>query len=129
MHFSTGKTLRKMGNFKPLKEKAYLGIQEKVPVWVKSGSNKVLGSDLTQTAGGLIWTMLEGYLIKITVFGTFTLQKRLFLWSEYRDSNPRPLGPEPSAIPNFAIPRLRKYYIDYFVVCQVYGSKMLHMHH
>ena len=27
------------------------------------------------------------------------------LWSEYRDSNPRPLGPEPSAIPNFAIPR------------------------
>ena len=28
-----------------------------------------------------------------------------FFWSEYRDSNPRPLGPEPSAIPNFAIPR------------------------
>ena len=27
------------------------------------------------------------------------------VWSEYRDSNPRPLGPEPSAIPNFAIPR------------------------
>ena len=26
-------------------------------------------------------------------------------WSEYRDSNPRPLGPEPSAIPSFAIPR------------------------
>ena len=23
-----------------------------------------------------------------------------FFWSEYRDSNPRPLGPEPSAIPN-----------------------------
>ena len=22
------------------------------------------------------------------------------IWSEYRDSNPRPLGPEPSAIPN-----------------------------
>ncbi len=26
-------------------------------------------------------------------------------WSECRDSNPRPLGPEPSAIPNFATPR------------------------
>ena len=26
-------------------------------------------------------------------------------WSECRESNPRPLGPEPSAIPNFATPR------------------------
>ena len=30
---------------------------------------------------------------------------RLFIWSEWRDSNPWPLGPEPSAIPNFATPR------------------------
>ena len=29
----------------------------------------------------------------------------LHFWSECRDSNPRPLGPEPSAIPNFATPR------------------------
>ena len=28
-----------------------------------------------------------------------------FSWSECRDSNSRPLGPEPSAIPNFATPR------------------------
>ena len=27
------------------------------------------------------------------------------MWSEWRDSNPRPLGPEPSAIPSFATPR------------------------
>ena len=27
------------------------------------------------------------------------------IWSEWRDLNPRPLGPEPSAIPNFATPR------------------------
>ena len=27
------------------------------------------------------------------------------IWSECRDLNPRPLGPEPSAIPNFATPR------------------------
>ena len=67
-----------MENYEPLKEEAYLGIQEKVPVWVKSGSNTVLGSDLTQTAGGFIWARLAGYSIKITVFGTFTLQKRLF---------------------------------------------------
>ena len=76
------------------KKEAYLEIRERVPVWVKSGSNTVLGSDLTQTAGGLIWTRLAGYSIKITVFGTFMLQKRLFLWSEYRNSNPRPLGPK-----------------------------------
>ena len=28
-----------------------------------------------------------------------------FEWSEWRDSNPRPHGPEPCAIPNFATPR------------------------
>ena len=33
-----------------------------------------------------------------------------FLWSECRDSNPRPLGPEPSAIPSFATPRRPSYY-------------------
>ena len=32
-------------------------------------------------------------------------QAALLLWSEWRDSNPRPLGPEPSAIPSFATPR------------------------
>ena len=41
-----------------------------------------------------------------------------FLWSEYRDSNPRPLGPEPSAIPNFAIPRNPIYYNENFSICQ-----------
>ena len=39
-------------------------------------------------------------------------------WSEYRDSNPRPLGPEPSAIPNFAIPRKRIYYNEKSIPCQ-----------
>ena len=28
-----------------------------------------------------------------------------YLWSERLDLNQRPLGPEPSAIPNFATPR------------------------
>ena len=51
---------------------------EEFPVWVKSGSNTVLGSDLTQTAGEFIWVKVEAYSIKITVFGTFALQKRLF---------------------------------------------------
>ena len=76
---STGKTLRKTGNFEPLKEEAYLEIQERVPVWVKSGSNAVLGSDLSQTASRFIWVMLEAYSIKTAVFGTFTIQKRLLL--------------------------------------------------
>ena len=79
MRKSTGNILRKTGNFEPLKEEAYLEIQEKVPVWVKSGSNKALGSDLPRTAGGFILVRLEDYSIKITVFGTFTIQKRLFL--------------------------------------------------
>ena len=30
-----------------------------------------------------------------------------FFWSRRRDLNPRPLGPEPSALPNCATPRLR----------------------
>ena len=54
-------------------------IQETVPVWVKSGSNTVSGSDLTQTAGEFIWVKVEAYSIKITVFGTFMLRKRLLL--------------------------------------------------
>ena len=41
-----------------------------------------------------------------------------FFWSEYRDSNPRPLGPEPSAIPNFAIPRNPIYYNGKIRFCQ-----------
>ena len=75
----TGKTLWKTGNFESLKEDVYLEIQEKVPVRVQSGSNTVLGSDLTQTAGGFILVRLEDYSIKITVFRTFTFQKRLLL--------------------------------------------------
>ena len=39
-------------------------------------------------------------------------------WSECRDSNPRPLGPEPSAIPNFATPRQLEYYRGFAAVCQ-----------
>ena len=36
-----------------------------------------------------------------------TCKSRIFgaFWSECRDLNPRPLGPEPSAIPSFATPR------------------------
>ena len=30
---------------------------------------------------------------------SFTRRWKSFLWSEWRDSNPRPLGPEPSALP------------------------------
>ena len=40
------------------------------------------------------------------------------IWSECRDLNPRPLGPEPSAIPNFATPRKLGYYSADFGVCQ-----------
>ena len=35
-------------------------------------------------------------------------------WSECRDSNPGPLGPEPSAIPNFATPRNPSHYNGLF---------------
>ena len=41
--------------------------------------------------------------------GRIKLKKRLqckrFSWSEWGDSNTRPLGPEPSALPNWATPR------------------------
>ena len=39
------------------------------------------------------------------------LMNSLHFWSEWRDLNPRPLGPEPSAIPNFATPGYFKDYI------------------
>ena len=35
-----------------------------------------------------------------------TIQSPRRRWSEWRDLNPRPHGPEPCAIPNFATPRL-----------------------
>ena len=60
------------------KKTRVLDFTENLPVWVKSGSNKVLGTALTQTAGGFIWVSLEPYSIKTAVFATFTLQKRLF---------------------------------------------------
>jgi hypothetical protein len=52
---STGKTFGKRGNSEPQKENPHFGFHENLPVWVKSGSNKVLGTALTQTAGGFIW--------------------------------------------------------------------------
>ena len=118
----------KKGKFRTSERKTDIWISRNISrlgqIWVKNGCWEIL----TQTAGEFIWVNLEGYSIKITVFGTFAFQKRLFLWSEYRDSNPRPLGPEPSAIPNFAIPRLPKYYIGKFTVCQVYAGEMLILH-
>ena len=44
-------------------------------------------------------------------------------WSECRDLNPRPLGPEPSAIPNFATPRKLLYYKQKNAGCQALNSK------
>ena len=45
------------------------------------------------------------------------------IWSECRDLNPRPLGPEPSAIPNFATPRRLLYYKQKNAGCQALNSK------
>ena len=45
------------------------------------------------------------------------------IWSECRDLNPRPLGPEPSAIPNFATPRKLLYYKQKNAGCQALNSK------
>ena len=57
----------------------------------------------------------------------------LSIWSEWRDSNPRPLGPEPSAIPNFATPRncpviinanlkkVKNFFAD-LRICQLYNE-------
>ena len=50
------------------------------------------------------------------------------IWSECRDSNPRPLGPEPSAIPNFATPRQLEYYRGFAAVCQGLCMKFSRAH-
>ena len=72
-----GKTLGERENSEHQK-KPLFGFSENSPVWVKSGSNEVLGAVLTQTAGESIWVRSELYSIKTAVFATYTLQKRLF---------------------------------------------------
>lgn len=59
-----GKILRKTEKSEPRKENPHFGFHEKSPVWVKSGSNAVLGMFLTQIAGGFIWAGLIAYSIK-----------------------------------------------------------------
>ena len=41
-------------------------------------------------------------------------------WSEWRDSNPRPLGPEPSALPNCATPR--NYFFSPVIIANLFSS-------
>ena len=41
-------------------------------------------------------------------------------WSEWRESNPRPLGPEPSALPTALHPDTANYYTEYETECQGY---------
>ena len=40
-----------------------------------------------------------------TRFDTHCIKTGVQLWSKWRDSNPRPFGPEPNALPNCATPR------------------------
>ena len=37
----------------------------------------------------------------------FRIKTIVLLWSKWRDSNPRPFGPEPNALPSCATPRYR----------------------
>ena len=79
MPLGTGKKLSpKRENSEHQIEKPLFGFYENLPVWVKSGSEAVLGTVETQTGGGFIWVRLESCSIKTAVFATFTLQKRLF---------------------------------------------------
>ena len=48
------------------------------------------------------------------------LHRILDFWSRRRDLNPRPLGPEPSALPNCATPRRLLYYIKRRSVLQAF---------
>lgn len=43
--------------------------------------------------------------IKDAIIDTLCINDCVLIWSEWRDSNPRPLGPEPSTLPNCATPR------------------------
>ena len=63
------------------------------PVWVLFGSNQISKNSIRQKS--------DGKQEKTLGFP----KKPKGRWSECRDSNPGPLGPEPSAIPNFATPR------------------------
>ena len=65
-----------------------------------------------------IWTLFVHAFAIMDCFGEkkkprIPQDQGLFRWSEWRDLNPRPLGPEPSAIPSFATPRLK---ISLFII-------------
>ena len=48
-----------------------------------------------------------------------------FIWSRRRDSNPRPLGPEPSALPNCATPRRNGFhYKTFFLKKQLFFKRL-----
>ena len=47
------------------------------------------------------------------------INELVLIWSGLRDSNPRSLGPKPSAIPNFAKPGSLNYYSGYIPEKQV----------
>ena len=54
-----------------------------------------------------------------THFNTHCIKTGVQLWSEWRDLNPRPLGPEPSALPAALHPdRILFYYSRRAVLCQ-----------
>ena len=57
-----------MENSEPREENPCFEFHEKAPVWVKSGSEPVLGTVLTQTAGRFIWVSLIAYSIKTVVY-------------------------------------------------------------
>ena len=52
--FGTGKNFSKRENYEHQKEKPIFGFHENLHVWVKSGSEAVLGAVLTQTGGVFI---------------------------------------------------------------------------
>ena len=53
---------------------------------------------VTPTILCILWASTIPYKAKTTRFGWFK-------WSKWRDSNPRPFGPEPNALPSCATPR------------------------
>ena len=83
---------------------------------------------------GRVWVKRKSYKIihrkKFGICRKIRLKSEDFsrIWSECRDSNPRPLGPEPSAIPNFATPRQLEYYRGFAAVCQEFCMKFSRAH-
>ena len=87
-----------------------------------SGQKYGLSRPLVASHNNFVVARCASMAVQSTAFAHFKCKRLsgLHLWSEWRDLNSRPLGPEPSALPNCATPRKHCDYNLYSNFLQVF---------